>query len=110
MYDNVSDGVTITVGLGDIEESRQGVINATTRVYNRKSVLTQWLEYCATNTKVTSSNLVRVYINRALKNKGHVVNGFTFWLQIENLGFNSSVSLLSFMLKQKIKHNNKNKI
>ena len=64
-------------------------------------MLTQWLEYCATNTKVTSSNLVRVYINRALKNKGHVVNGFTFWLQIENLGFNSSVSLSSFMLKQK---------
>ena len=80
MYDNVSDGVTTTVGLGDIEESRQGVINVTTRLYNRKSVLTQWLEYCATNTKVTSSNLVRVYKkrNRALKNKGHVVNGFTF--------------------------------
>ena len=84
MYHNVSDGVTTTVGLGDIEESRQGVINVTTRVYNRKSVLTQWLEYCATNTKVTSSNLVRVYKrNIALKkkinkNKGHVVNGFTF--------------------------------
>ena len=36
----------------------------------KKSVLTQWLEYCATNTKVTSSNLVRVYKrNIALKKK-----------------------------------------
>ena len=27
-----------------------------------ENVLTQWLEYCATDTKVTGSNLVRVYL------------------------------------------------
>ena len=32
--------------------------------------------------------------------KGYVVEGSTFWLQIENSGFNSSVSLVALLAKK----------
>ena len=40
--------------------------------------------------------------NKKKKNifKGYVVEGSTFWLQIENSGFNSSVSLVALIAKQ----------
>ena len=42
------------------------------------------------------------YVTAKKKNiiKGYVVEGSTFWLQIENSGFNSSVSLVALLAKK----------
>jgi hypothetical protein len=57
---------------------------------SKNNVLTQWLEYCATVTKVISSNLIHVYITLiktilligllcfSFLLMGHAVKGLTF--------------------------------
>lgn len=47
------------------------------RERNQGSVLTQWLEYCATVTKVISSNLIHVYITKT-KIKQYYLLCFSF--------------------------------